>query len=139
MSTTTPETPKPQQPQPQGALSGALSSLVAVAHYASRACAAVRRDFTTLFGRSASPAQRIKAASGLAFTAVIVAVLGYAAFQEWQQHVISATEIARQQTLKAAQDEQISEINNKAAHATLPEGAVRCALVGGKACDALAH
>jgi hypothetical protein len=135
----TPEIPQPQAPQPQGALSAALSSLVAVGHYASRACAAARYDFATLFAHGASPAQRARAAGGLALTAVIVVVLGYAALQEWRQHIIYATEIARQQALKAAQDEQISEINNKAAHATLPEGAVQCALVGRKACDALAH
>jgi hypothetical protein len=97
MSTTTPETPQPQQPPPQGALSGALSSLVAVGQYASRACAAVGRDFATLFARGALPAQRIKAASGLALTAVIVAVLGYAALQEWQIHIIYGNQIAHGQ------------------------------------------
>jgi hypothetical protein len=135
----TPEIPQPQAPQPQGALSAALSSLVAVGHYASRACTAARYDFATLFAHGASPAQRARAAGGLALTAVIVVVLGYAALQEWNQHVISAPEIARQQAIKAKQDAEISEIDNQAKHAILPKGAVQCALVGGKACDALAH
>jgi hypothetical protein len=104
MSTTTPETPQPQQPPPQGALSGALSSLVAVGHYASRACAAARYDFATLFARGASPAQRAKAAGGLTLTAVIVAVLGYAAFQEWRIHIAYNPELAHQQLLKAESD-----------------------------------
>ena len=89
---TMPDTPQPQTPPPQGVLSGALSSLVAVGHYASRACTAVGRDFATLFARGASPVQRVKAAGGLALTAVIVAVLGYAALQEWRIHIIYATE-----------------------------------------------
>jgi hypothetical protein len=104
MSTTTPETPQPQQPPPQGALSGALSSLVAVGHYASRTCAAARYDFTTLFRRDALPVQRVKAAGGLALTAIIVAVLGYAAFQEWRIHIAYNPELAHQQLLKAEAD-----------------------------------
>jgi hypothetical protein len=117
MSTTTPETPQPQQPPPQGALSGALSSLVAVGHYASRACAAVGSDFTTLFRRDASLAQRVKAAGGLVLTAVIVAVIGYAAFQEWRIHIAYNPELAHQQLLKAEADAIIAKQQADAARA----------------------
>jgi hypothetical protein len=117
MSTTAPETPQPQQPQPQGALSSALSSLVAVGHYASRACAAVGRDFATLFARDASPVQRVRAAGGLALTAVIVAVLGYAALQEWRIHIAYNPELAHQQLLKAEADAIIAKQQADAARA----------------------
>jgi hypothetical protein len=116
MSTTPPETPQPHEP-PQGALSGALSSLVAVGQYASRACAAVGSDFTTLFAHNASPAQRIKAASGLVLTAVIVAVLGYAALQEWRIHIAYNPELAHQQLLKAEADAIIAKQQADAARA----------------------
>ena len=124
MSTTTPETPQPQQPPPQGALSGALSSLVAVGHYASRACAAVGRDFATLFARDASPVQRVRAAGGLALTAVIVAVLGYAAFQEWQIHIVYQTQIQRNQAALTAAQAQKAKVEADALTRPAPSGII---------------
>jgi hypothetical protein len=95
----------PQQPAPgtaptSGVLSGALNSLVAVASHARGYIVGTKADFATLFG-TASPAARLKAGGSLVLKAVIVAVLSYAALQEWNQHIISATQIARQQALKA--------------------------------------
>jgi hypothetical protein len=84
----------------QGVLSSALNSLVAVASHARGYIIGTKADFATLFG-TASPAARVKAGGSLVLKAVIVAVLGYAALQEWNQHIISGPEIARQQALKA--------------------------------------
>jgi len=93
----------PQQPVPgaaptSGVLSGALNSLVAVASHARGYIVGTKADFATLFG-TASPAARVKAGGSLVLKAVIVAVLGYAALQEWNQHIINATEIARSEAV----------------------------------------
>ena len=121
----------------QGALSNVLSSILGVASHARALIPTFRKDVETVFDGAATASARAGAVASLAVKAIVVIVLGYAAWQEWNQHIIFATETARQQSLKAAQDEQISEIDNKAKHVTLPEGAVQCALVGGKACEAL--
>jgi hypothetical protein len=92
-----------------GALSGALSSLVAVAAHARTYVMGTKADLATLFASAASPANRAKAGGSLILKAVIVAMLGYAALQEWNQHIIYATEIARQQALKAAADASIQQ------------------------------
>jgi hypothetical protein len=88
----------PQQPAPgtaptSGVLSSALNSLVAVASHSRGYIMATKADFATLFS-AASPAARLKAGGSLVLKAVIVAILGYAALQEWNQHIISATQQA---------------------------------------------
>jgi hypothetical protein len=116
------DSPQPQSPQPQGALSAALSSLVAVGQYASRACAAARYDFATLFAHGASPAQRARAAGGLALTAIIVAVLGYAAFQEWQIHIVYQTQIQRNQAALTAEQARKAKVEADALTRPAPSG-----------------
>ena len=82
-----------------GVLSGVLSSFVAVASHTRSYIVATKADLATLFG-TASPAARLKAGGSLVLKAVIVAVLGYAAMQEWNRHIVYDVEIARQQALK---------------------------------------
>jgi hypothetical protein len=85
----------------QGVMSNVLSSIVAVASHARAIIPTFRKDVTTVFDGSAATSARAGSAASLAVKAVVVLVLGYAASQEWNQHIISATEIARQQALKA--------------------------------------
>ena len=77
----------------QGVMSNVLSSIIAVASHARGYIIGTKADFATLFG-PASPAARVKAGGSLVVKAVIVAVLGYAALQEWYQHIVYATQQA---------------------------------------------
>ena len=54
--------------------------------------------------RAASSKSRARSAAVLAFVAIIVAALGYAIYQEWQQHIISNTATAAAQAEKAKAD-----------------------------------
>ena len=89
----------------QGVLSNVLSSIVAVASHARMLIPTFRKDVTTVFDGTAPTSVRAGATASLAVKAVVVVVLGYAAWQEWQQHIIYATE-------KAAADASIA--NNEA-------------------------
>jgi hypothetical protein len=81
----------------QGVMSSVLSSIVAVGSYARGYIIGTKADFAMLFG-TASPAARVKAGGSLVLKVVIVAVLGYAALQEWNQHIIYATQQAASDT-----------------------------------------
>jgi hypothetical protein len=83
-----------------GVMSNVLSSLVAVASHARSVVPSFRKDVATIFDRAASAPTRAGATASLADKAIVVLVLGYAAWQEWQQHIISATAIAEQQARK---------------------------------------
>jgi hypothetical protein len=85
----------------QGALSNALSSIVAVASHARTLIPTFRKDVATVFDAAATVSARAGATASLAVKAVVILVLGYAAWQEWRQHIISATEIAASQAEKA--------------------------------------
>lgn len=94
----------PQQPAGaagQGVLSNVLSSILAVAGHARAVLPTFRKDVATVFDGTATASARAGATTSLAVKAVVVLVLGYAAWQEWNQHIISNTEIARQQARKA--------------------------------------
>jgi len=54
----------------------------------------IKGDLVTMFDGTASFGARTGAAIYLVFKVAVVAVLAYAVKQEWQQHIISATEIA---------------------------------------------
>jgi uncharacterized protein YecT (DUF1311 family) len=89
----------------QGVLSNVLSSLVAVSSHARAALPSFRRDVATIFDGTAPAPARAGASASLVVKVVVIAVLGYAAWQEWRQHVISATEIAAANAKKAHAEE----------------------------------
>jgi hypothetical protein len=78
----------------QGVMSNVLSSIVAVGSHARALIPTFRKDVETVFDRAATTSARAGATASLAVKAVVIAVLGYAAWQEWNQHIISATERA---------------------------------------------
>lgn len=88
-----------------GVLSGTLSSLVAVASHARFLIPTFRKDITTIFDGAAPASSRAGATASLAVKAVVVAVLGYAGWQEWNQHIISATAIADAEVRKRHAEE----------------------------------
>jgi hypothetical protein len=85
----------------QGVMSNALSSIVAVGSHARALMPTFRQDVATVFDGSATASARAGATASLAVKTVVILVLGYAASQEWRQHIISATEIAASQSEKA--------------------------------------
>jgi len=103
----------------QGVLSGVLSSFVAVVSHTRSYIVATKADLATLFG-TASPAARLKAGGSLALKAVIVAVLGYAALQEWNQHIVSAPTIAAETAKKTAAEATEAEIKAHAVSQPAP-------------------
>jgi hypothetical protein len=91
-------------PQPggagQGVMSNVLSSIVAVGSHARGLIPTFRKDVATIFDGAATVSARAGATASLIVKAVVILVLGYAAWQEWQQHIIYSTEIAREQVRK---------------------------------------
>jgi hypothetical protein len=85
----------------QGVMSTVLGSLVAVASHARSVVPSFRKDVATIFDRAAPTSARAGATASLVVKVIVVLVLGYAAWQEWNQHIISATAIAEQQARKA--------------------------------------
>ena len=74
----------------QGVMSGVLSSFLAVVAYARDTIFTIRNDVETLFKRDASLSVRAGATASLAVKAALAGVLGFAAWYEWQTHVINA-------------------------------------------------
>jgi tetratricopeptide (TPR) repeat protein len=89
----------------QGVLSNVLSSILGVASHARGLLPTFRKDVMTLFDGAATTSARAGATASLAVKAIVVLVLGYAAWQEWSQHIISATEIAQSQARKIRAEE----------------------------------
>jgi len=85
----------------QGVMSNVLSSIVAIGSHARALIPTFRKDVATVFDGTATASARAGATASLAVKAIVILVLGYAAWQEWNQHIISNTEIARQQARKA--------------------------------------
>ena len=92
----------------QGVMSNVLSSLVAVASHARMLIPTFRKDVAIVFDEAATASARAGATASLAVKAVVVLVLGYAAWQEWNQHIIYATQ-------KAAADAVRAEVESRAA------------------------
>jgi hypothetical protein len=88
----------------QGVMSNALSSIVAVASHARAVVPSFRKDVATVFDGGATASERAGATASLVVKAVVVLVLGYAAWQEWRIHIIYATETAAAQAAKATYD-----------------------------------
>ena len=89
----------------QGAMSNALSSIVAIAGHARILVPSFRQDFANLFDPSVRAPARAGSALALTMKAAVILVLAYAGWQEWQQHIISATEIAQSQARKVHAEE----------------------------------
>jgi hypothetical protein len=95
-------------PQPagtgQGALSNVLSSILGVASHARVLIPTFRKDVETVFDGAATASARAGAVASLAVKATVVIVLGYAAYQEWSQHILSSPTTAQYQAIKAKAD-----------------------------------
>jgi len=94
------ESQQPAGAASQGVMSNVLGSIVAVASHARTLIPTFRTDVATVFDGTATASARAGATASLTVKTVVVVVLGYAAWQEWQQHIVYSTEIARQQALK---------------------------------------
>jgi hypothetical protein len=89
----------------QGVMSNVLSSMLGVASHARMLIPTFRKDVVTIFDGTAAASARAGATVSLAVKAVVVLVLSYAAWQEWNQHIISATQIAEIQARKIKAEE----------------------------------
>jgi uncharacterized protein (DUF697 family) len=84
----------------QGVMSNVLSSIVAVGSHARSVIPSFRKDVATIFDGAATASARAGATASLLVKAVVILVLGYAAWQEWNQHIISAPITAAEQAKK---------------------------------------
>jgi uncharacterized protein YecT (DUF1311 family)/tetratricopeptide (TPR) repeat protein len=103
-------------PPIHGHMTGVLGNTSAVLSHARAAIPVVTGGLANLSNAAAPPKSRAKSAALLVGIAVIVCVLGYAVWQEWQQHIISATataannaEITEAQKRKAKADADVAE------------------------------
>ena len=89
-----------------GNMSGVLGNASAAVSYALRAIFGIRGDIRNVLGRTAPPLERAMSGGFLAFKLAVVAVISFAIYQEWQQHIVSQTEIAaaKAQKLRAEAD-----------------------------------
>jgi len=99
----------------QGVMSNVLSSITAVASHARVLIPTFRKDVETVFDSTATASVRAGATASLAVKAIVVVVLGFAAWQEWKQHIIYSTEIAEQQARKMSADAARAEAESLAA------------------------
>jgi hypothetical protein len=88
----------------QGVMSNVLSSILGVASHARALIPTFRKDVMTVFDGAATASARAGATASLAVKAIVILVLGYAAWQEWRIHIIYATE-------KAAAEARSAKIN----------------------------
>jgi hypothetical protein len=97
----------------QGVMSNVLSSIVAVASHARVLIPTFRKDMETVFNSTATVSVRAGATVSLTVKAIVVFVLGFAAWQEWKQHIIYSTEIAEQQARKLSADAAAAEAQRR--------------------------
>jgi tetratricopeptide (TPR) repeat protein len=93
----------------QGVMSNVLSSIVAVASHARAVVPSFRKDVATVFDGGATASARAGAAASLAVKAVVILVLGYAAWQEWQIHIIATPQQATAQAQKVIADAAVAK------------------------------
>ena len=96
-------------PKQGGNMSGVLRNASAAVSYARGAIFGIRGDIRNLFDRTAPPLERAISGGFLAFKLAVVAVVSFAIYQEWQQHVISQTEIAAAQALKLRAEADVAK------------------------------
>lgn len=112
-------------PKQGGNMSGVLRNASAAVSYARGAIFGIRGDIRNLFDRTAPPLERAISGGFLAFKLAVVAVVSFAIYQEWQQHVISQTEIAAAQALKLRAEADVAKpFINAQAPKLEPEAAV---------------
>jgi hypothetical protein len=102
----------------QGVMPGVSSNLSAVLSHARGILPSFKTALANMFDRAASPPVRVKVAGYLALAAAVMVVLAYAVKQEWQQHIISATETAASQAEKTAAEAEMQKIDAKIKKAT---------------------
>jgi tetratricopeptide (TPR) repeat protein len=85
---------------PQGALSHVIGSIVAVGAYVAGLFTSIPQDVAAMLDASLKASARSRAFVSILLKAVVIGVLSFAAWQEWQQHIISQTEIAHSQAQK---------------------------------------
>jgi len=119
------------QAAPPGVFSGMLGNVGAAMSYGRSFLPTLRGDLVKTFDRALSPIQRIEAALFLAFKVAVIAVIAYAVNQEWQQHIVAATEKANADALRA----QI-EADALAHRPCLVQGADGCQKFGLNAAEA---
>jgi tetratricopeptide (TPR) repeat protein len=78
-----------------GMMTGVLSNLGAVLSHARVLLPTFKTDLAAIFDRATPPIARVQAAVVLVLKTAVVSVLAYAVYQEWQQHIVSQTEIAQ--------------------------------------------
>jgi hypothetical protein len=89
----------------QGVMSNVLSSIVAVGSHARAVIPSFRKDVATMFDGAATASARAGATASLAVKAVVILVLGYAAWQEWNQHIVSQTTTMRARASQAVMEQ----------------------------------
>ncbi len=99
---------------PPGMLSSVLGSIVAVGGYVAGLFTAIPQDVATILDVSSKPSARSGAFVSLLFKVVVIGVLGFAAWQEWQQHIIWQTQIAAEQAQKLKAEADAATALNEA-------------------------
>ena len=84
----------------QGNMTGVLGNASAALSHAWGTIRSLKDEVADLFNPDASRTSRAKSAVLLACAAVLLLVLGYGIYQEWQQHIMSQTQIAASQAEK---------------------------------------
>src|SRR3984957_4067696 len=85
----------------------------------------IRGDVRNLFDRTAPPLERAMPGGFLGFKLAVVAAISFAIYQEWQQHIISQTEIAAAQAQKLRAEADVAKpFNNAQVRKLEPEAAV---------------
>jgi hypothetical protein len=82
----------------QGTMTGVLGNASAVLSHAKGTIPVIQSNIANVADPAASPSSRARSTAVLALVAVIVAVLGYAIYQEWTIHIINAAAISRAET-----------------------------------------
>lgn len=93
----------------QGVMSGVLNNLSVAMALATGFLPSIATDVTNLIGGD-SLHVRSKAGVYLAVKLALVTVIGFAIYQEYQQHIISNTEIAKQQACEARKKVLVSSV-----------------------------
>ena len=92
-----------------GVMSGVLNNLSVAMALATGFLPSIATDITNLLGAHSSLHQRSRAGVFLAVKLALVAVIGFAIFQEYQQHIISATITAVEQAKKIEAERRTAE------------------------------
>ena len=115
------------QGAPPGVFSGTLGNVGAAMSYGRMFLPTLRGDLVKMFDRAQSPVRRIEAALFLAFKIVVIAAIGYAVKQEWDQHIMSATQTAANNSdLTAAQAKKMKAEADAAEQVAAGEKAKSC-------------